>query len=361
MTLRLALLLAAGGALAAQAVCLALVRRGVARAAAAPVPPPAPDMPVTVVVAAKNEAARIGPFVAAMAAQTHRALAIVVVDDASADATPGRLAAWAARDARVRVLPNAGPPGKKGALATGIAAARTAVVILTDADSAPPPGWAAALAGHAALPRPPVVVGYAPVRRRPGALNAAARYETLAAGVLTLATVGLGRPYMAVGRNLAVPVDAFRAVGGFSRHAHLLSGDDDLLVQDVHAARAAPIVHALGADTYVPSDAPPTWHAWLRQKRRHLSDGRHYPADVQAWLGFYHASAAVLWLAPLAGAPGVAMLSARLALLAWATAPAARLLGERDLLPGLPLHELGHVLYNAFLAPASMIRPLRRW
>ena len=349
-----------------QGVYLALVRRGVARAAAAPAPPAAPDVPVSVVVAARDEAARIGALVDALSAQTHRALDIVVVDDGSTDRTRDVLAAWAARDVRVRVLPNTGAAGKKGALATGIAAARAPVVLLTDADCAPPPGWAAALAGYAALPVPPVVVGYAPYRRRAGgrggaALEGAARYETFAAAVLTLATVGLGRPYMAVGRTLAVPVSAFLAVGGFARHAHLLSGDDDLLVQDIAAARAAPIVHALGADTYVPSDAPTSWRAWLRQKRRHLSDGRHYPRGVQAHLAAYHGSASILWLAPAAGWPGAVLLAARLAGLAWASAPAARLLGARDLLAWMPLHEFGHLLYNALLAPVSMARPLRRW
>lgn len=361
MPLRSALLAASAGALAVQAVYLALARRGVQRSDAAPIPPAAPDVPVTVVVAARNEAHRIGAFVAAMEAQTHRALDIVVVDDGSTDATPAILAAWAARDARVRVLRNTGAPGKKGALTTGIAAARTSVVLLTDADCAPPPAWADALAGHAARPRPPVVVGYAPYHPRPGVLNAVARYETFAAGLLTLAAVGLGRPYMAVGRNLAVPVDAFEAVGGFARHAHLISGDDDLLVQDVHATCAAPVVHALGPDTAVPSEAPTSWRAWLRQKRRHLSDGRHYPADVQMHLAAYHGSAALLWLAPLAGVGGAAMLAARLGLVAWASAPAARRLGERDLLPWLPLHEAGHGLYNALLAPVSMALTLRRW
>lgn len=361
-TSRRTALLGFGACLAVQTAAAVWLRCHARRALAVPAPPPAPDVPLSVVVAAKNEADRLGPFVDALDWQTHGPLEIVVVDDGSTDATPRLLADWAARHPKVRVLQNAGPPGKKGALGTGIAAARHAALALTDADCAPPPGWAADLAARLAAPGGPVVVvGYAPYRRRPGALNALARYETLATGWLTAAAVGAERPYMALGRSLAYPRAVFEAVGGFSRHQHLLSGDDDLFVQDVHRARAARVIHASGPASLVPSEAPGTWRAWHRQKTRHLSDGRHYPPAVQAALAVYHGSAGALWLAPLAGPVGGALLGVRLALHAWALRPFAASVGERDLVAKAWPLDLALALYQTLAAPAALARPLRRW
>ena len=344
------------------AACVWL-RRGARRAMDAPVPPPSPETPVSVVIAAKNEAGRMAGTMAALDAQTHGRLEIVVVDDGSTDATPDLLTAWAARNPHVFLAGNNGTPGKKGALVAGVAAARHDALALTDADCAPPPGWAADLAARLAATEPPtVVVGYAPYRRRSGLLNAVARYETLATGWLTAAAIGHGRPYMAVGRSLAYPRGVFEAVEAFAGHAHLLSGDDDLFVQAVHRARAARVVHAFGPDTLVPSNAPSSWRAWVRQKNRHLSDGRHYPASVQAALAVFHGSGHALWLAPLAsGWTGAALLAARLGVQVWAMRPFARAVGEADLVAKAPALELAFALYQTLLAPLASLRTLRRW
>lgn len=338
------------------------LRRGVRKAQAEPSPEPSPETPLSVVVAAKNEAKRLAPLMAALDAQTHGPLEIVVVDDESTDGTRRMLDAWASRNPKVSVVGNSGPPGKKGALATGIAAARHDALALTDADCAPPPGWAASLAKRLAPHPSPVVVGYAPYRRAPGLLNAAARYETLVTGMLTAAAVGQGHPYMAVGRNLGLSKDVFAAVNGYDAHAHLLSGDDDLFVQDVHRIRAARMIHPFDADSYVPSDAPTTWRGWMHQKTRHLSDGRHYPTNVQTALTVYHLTAHLLWLAPLvSGWPGAALLAARLTVHGWALRPFADAVGETDLVAKSPALELVYTLHHALLAPRALLGTLRRW
>ena len=59
---------------------------------------------VSVVMAAYDASRFLPAAIAQLEAQTHRDLEVVVVDDASQDDTPEQLAAWAARDPRVRVL-----------------------------------------------------------------------------------------------------------------------------------------------------------------------------------------------------------------------------------------------------------------
>ncbi|MDX1532168.1 MAG: glycosyltransferase, partial [Rhodothermales bacterium] len=226
-------------AAAVQAAYWLLLLRGVRRvrryAEGRDDPPPGSLPPISVVVAARDEADRLPDLLGALAAQTHPDFEAVVVDDASEDATPHLVGERAESDPRFRLvraadLPDRGPaplPRKKRALTAGIAAASHGRLAFTDADCAPPPTWLSALAAWAATDPEAVLVGYGPYRRRPGVLNAFVRYETLVTALLTAGAVGLGRPYMAVGRNFSYPRALFERLGGFAHQAQSLSGDDD--------------------------------------------------------------------------------------------------------------------------------------
>lgn len=94
----------------------------------------APSPTVSVIVAAYNAADDIEAAIASAQAQTLADIEIVVVDDASRDATRQVVAGIAARDARVRPIAldrNGGPGVARNA---GIAAARGAWVAVLDAD-----------------------------------------------------------------------------------------------------------------------------------------------------------------------------------------------------------------------------------
>lgn len=323
--------------------------------------------PISVVVAARNEASRLPDLLAALAAQRHPAFEVVVVDDASTDATAALVRAWAAGHPNVRLVEHADGPRKKHALARGIAEARHELLALTDADCRPPPGWIAALAAaHAAEAGADeagvVLVGYSPFRPGLGVLGRVTRYETFVTAFLTAAAVGLGRPYMAVGRNLSYSRALFRRIGGFAHSERSLSGDDDLLVQEIARRRAAPVRYVFAPDSFVPTDGPASWRAWVRQKRRHASAGRFYARAAQVHLAVFQGTAAVLWLAPLlAGWAGAAVLGAKLLAQGLALRAAARAFGERGLMPAFPLLDLCYAAYNALVAPLGLLKRPARW
>ncbi len=355
-----------GAAFVAQVVYWLLLRYGFERAQRGPAPEAPPSLPpMTVVVAARDEAACLPTLLAALARQTHPRYEVVVVDDASTDATPEVVGAWARAHTFLRLVRLETPqaPRKKHALAKGIEAASYELLAFTDADCAPPPGWLATLAHyHAAAPGDVVLVGYSPFHKAPGLLNRLARYETFVTGFLTVAAVGLGRPYMAVGRNLSYGRAVFGRLGGFVHSLASMSGDDDLLVQEVARRRAAAVRPLFDPCTFVPSDPPATWRQWVRQKRRHVSAGRFYSRGVQAHLALFQATGIALWAAPLwLGWLGVALLAARLLVQGLALRRAAYVFRERDLLPTQPLLDLLYAAYNLLLAPLGLARMPRRW
>ena len=360
-------------ALAAQVACWLALGAGFARAqrsgaqrhgtATADIDTTAP-LPISVVIAARNEAERLPALLDALAAQTHAEFEVIVVDDASDDETAALVEAQAAADTRFRLVRVGEPvaPRKKHALARGIAAARHERLAFTDADCAPPPGWLAGLARHAVAEPGAVLVGYGPYRRAPGVLNAFVRYETLVTALFTAAAVGWERPYMAVGRNFSYPKSLFDEIGGFEHSLASLSGDDDLLVQEVARQDAAPVRYVFDPETFVPSEAPTTWRRWARQKLRHTSAGTHYGRGVQVALTLFHGSNLLVWLAPLVlGWTGAAFLAGRFLVQRAVLRQAMQTLGEADLTLAQPFLDALYLLYNTLLAPLGAVRKPTRW
>ncbi len=89
---------------------------------------------ISVLLTTHNGAATIGASIASIRAQTLPDFELVVVDDASTDATPGLLAALAAEDARIRILHPGRNLGIVGARNHGFAACRAPLVAALDHD-----------------------------------------------------------------------------------------------------------------------------------------------------------------------------------------------------------------------------------
>jgi chlorobactene glucosyltransferase len=107
------------------------------------------DHPVTIVVPARNESATVDTLLASLLRSTHHHFEVVVVDDRSEDDTAQRVAAWGARDSRVRLITGSELPdgwfGKPWACRQGADAATADLLLFTDADTVHAPD----LLGHA--------------------------------------------------------------------------------------------------------------------------------------------------------------------------------------------------------------------
>ncbi|MDX2002464.1 MAG: glycosyltransferase [Chitinophagales bacterium] len=249
---------------------------------------PGPQVPISVIICAKNEAHNLSAFLPRVLQQSYALYEVIVVNDRSTDDTAIVLGKLAEQYAHLRTIDLTGEKrlaGKRDALLAGIAAARYEHLLLTDADCEPVSfDWIRHMTApfqHAATE---VVLGYSPYRKRSGWLNAMIRYETVFTAMQYFSFALAGKPYMGVGRNLAYTKTTFRRARQFYE-AKTISGDDDLLISEIaHKGNTAVVLHP---DSYTISVPSATWKSWLEQKRRHASAGFNYNLIVRAYLGIF--------------------------------------------------------------------------
>ena len=239
---------------------------------------------VSVIVCIKDDAEHWPAWWATMKGQQWPAgTEVIAIDDGSTDELPALLE-QAAQDEVSFAFSNhrldGTSPGKRDALRFGVEKASGQWLLFTDVDCRPAgPNWASEMtAGHSDDVAAVLGVSW-PKYEAPATWLA--RVQAFDALYIMRSYVGWAKrdkPYMGVGRNLAIRRSAFP---GFSKEAATASGDDDMLIQ---ALASAPDVRiAVAGDRLAHMDAamPATWSDWLAQKRRHWTTAPHYKAADQ--------------------------------------------------------------------------------
>src|SRR5581483_1786901 len=122
--------------------------------------------------------------------------------------------------------------GKKFALTMGIKASKNEYLLFTDADCRPASAnWITRMAVNFNRSTE-IVLGYSPYQSAGGLLNSFIRFETIRTAINYLSAALAGNPYMGIGRNLAYTKTLFFKNKGFASHMHVMSGDDDLFVNE---------------------------------------------------------------------------------------------------------------------------------
>lgn len=307
---------------------LAVFARGLRRVLAQPLPPlPDPPPTASVIVPARNEAARIDACLAALTASTYPAFEAIVVDDFSDDATAERVAAWAARDERVRVLRLAdtglaASAGHKGAaLAAGIRASSGRYVLTTDADCTPHPGWVEAMVRMFDTPDVGLVAGWASMRPGQTFLGRMQALEFAGLAGVGAGALGAHDPNMCNSASLAYPRAVFEAFSP-ANEADRSPWDDERML---HAIAASPSFEARfcpSPEALVVTDPEPSLATYFRQRQRWAALGAQYDTPGAAYTArlTWAFNAALLVLSPLLFTPRGGM--------AWAAALALKVGSE---------------------------------
>ncbi|HEX6291383.1 MAG TPA: glycosyltransferase [Herpetosiphonaceae bacterium] len=241
---------------------------------------------VSIVVAARDEAATLPRLLDALLRQSYADYEVIVVDDRSTDATPDVLRERQARDPRLQVVTVSEVPEdrtpKIHALSQGIARARGAVLLLTDADCRVPPTWVAGMA--ACFTRDVgAVLGYVELHAPNGTLLEQLQALDYFSMMATMAgATNLDHPVGAAGANLAYRRAAYDQAGGFEQMLPGAVADDMVLLQHVLDRTVWRVAFCDDPGTFVSTTAEPTLRQALDQRVRWMAGGqevlRHNPA-----------------------------------------------------------------------------------
>ncbi|MGW0486281.1 glycosyltransferase [Nonomuraea sp. NPDC003214] len=279
---------------AAQLVAAAVVAGRLARGRRRQPPlrpsPPGQDgagVTVSVVIPARDEAARIGPCLRAVLAAP-AVSEVIVVDDGSRDGTAEVAAELGAEVVTAGPLPP-GWVGKQWALRQGVAAAAGEVVVTLDADARPDPGLFGALAG--ALDRYDLVSA-APRFTCDGVLEEALHAAMLTTLVYRFGPVGPASPppphrVVANGQCMAFRRDRMTEADGFALVRDRMTDDVALARRLAAQGWTVGFLDAcalLEVDMY--DSAGELWREW----------GRSLPLRDVTPPGWQAADLAVVWL-----------------------------------------------------------------
>lgn len=250
------------------------------------------NQPVSVIICARNNRKFLEKNLDTVLHQDYPNFEVIVVNDGSTDGTYDFLDDLNKQHAHLNVLhldiDERFHRGKKFAQTIGIKAAKNMQLVFTDADCMPASDkWLQSMANHFTEGKS-IVLGVGNYQRKASLTNWIIQLETFHSLLLYMNFALAKIPYMGVGRNLAYRRDLFFQVKGFASHQHLLSGDDDLFVNET--ATNTNVAVNLDANSFTVSEAKNGLGAWLKQKKRHYSTGKVYKGKHKFMLGLYSVS-----------------------------------------------------------------------
>ncbi|MCO5948719.1 glycosyltransferase [Mucilaginibacter flavidus] len=255
-------------------------------------------IPVSVIISARNEANNLRENLPSILEQNYPDFEVVVINDCSYDASGDVLDEMKEKYPRLKVVTitehDRFKTGKKFALTLGIKAAKNEYLLFTDADCVPASdNWITYMAANFTKPAQ-IVLGYSPYKKTRNFLNPFIRFETIKTAINYLSAAVRGDAYMGIGRNLAYTKTLFFGAKGFAAHMHVISGDDDLFVNQNATADNTAI--EMNPDSFVYTDAKTTLNSLFRQKKRHFGVGKLYKARHRRILSIDAASGFLFYI-----------------------------------------------------------------
>ncbi len=193
--------------------------------------------PVSVIICAQNEAENLESFLPSVLNQDYPQFEVIVVNDGSTDQTSDLLERL---DKQYKNLYHTFLPmdakytsRKKMCLTVGIKAAKYEHLLLLDADCEPvSKDWIHKMMENYTAGTD-VVLGYSKCCVENNFIGKIIRYDSITSAIRYMGFALCGKAYEGVARNLSYKKELFFKNKGFSSHLNLISGDDNLFIQDI--------------------------------------------------------------------------------------------------------------------------------
>ncbi|MCF7567204.1 glycosyltransferase [Sabulilitoribacter arenilitoris] len=256
------------------------------------------NIPVSVIICAKNEAENLKAFLPSIIAQEYSNFEIVLINDASQDETLEIMEAFSSQHNNIKIVDvknnEAFWGNKKYALTLGIKAAKNNYLLFTDADCSPvSKNWIKEMVSHFSHNKS-IILGYGTYSKVKNSLiNKLIRFETLITATQYFSFAKTGIPYMGVGRNLAYTKTEFFNARGFMSHMKIRSGDDDLFINEV--ANKGNTEICFSKNSFTTSIPETSFKTWFKQKRRHISTAKYYKKKHKVLLALIYLFNLLFW------------------------------------------------------------------
>lgn len=243
---------------------------------------------LSIVIAARNEELNLKKLIPKLLDQDHSNYEVIVALDRCSDHSKTYLVELGNPKVKFidiqKVEENWNP--KKYALNQAITNAKGEWLVFTDADCVPTSKkWLDELNNHITNEKD-ILIGISPYQSNGSFLSYFIQFEAFMTAFLYISKALLGKPYMAVGRNMAIRKSFFKASGGYERYKSVTGGDDDLFIQQNATKSNTQVV--LGRESLMLTKPEISWNAYWKQKIRHLSVGKVYHPHDQLLLTFFH-------------------------------------------------------------------------
>ncbi len=251
------------------------------------------NIPVSVIVCAKNEEENVKKLIPLLLNQAYPSFEIVLINDASSDNTLEVFKEYSKLHHNIKIVDvinnEAFWGNKKYALTLGIKAAKNEFLLFTDADCYPnSEQWISEMTSRFSKVKT-IVLGYGAYEKvKNSLLNKLIRFETSLTAIQYFGWAKTGNPYMGIGRNMAYKREEFFKTNGFINHMKIRSGDDDLFINEAANSKNTSICFSQESFTY--SEPKKNFRDWIRQKRRHVSTAEHYKFFDRAQLALFYLS-----------------------------------------------------------------------
>ena len=329
------------------------------------------NIPVSVIICAKNEADNLKKFLPSIISQEYPVFEIILINDASRDKTLKVMESFTSTSDNIKIVNvkniEAFWGNKKYALTLGIKVAKYDYLLFTDADCKPvSKHWISELSSHFNKSKT-IVLGYSNyIKIKKSLLNKLIRFETLLTAIHYFSFANIGLPYMGVGRNLAYKKNEFFNANGFMNHMNIRSGDDDLFINQIANSKNTAI--CISNDSFTESIPETTFKKWYKQKRRHVSTANYYKIQHKVLLACLYLSQLFFWILAIAlllttykWQIVLALFLLRIFLQYTIIGFSTKKLGEKDILPLLPFLELFLIITQLTIFINNQISKTNHW
>lgn len=237
-----------------------------------------PQLTASLLIPVRNESPNLDRMLCLLGKIEEGFEEIIFIDDQSEDGSFEKLQELIAKRKSYKLIQSAGS-GKKAALQSGVQAAKTDLILTSDADCRWVSTWLEQMKAPFSDSSIQLVAGPVLTEGDDGFLADFQLLDWASILLLTGFSFVKKKPLMCSGANLAFRKSAFLKVGGYAGNEHWLSGDDEFLLKKIHQFFGKESTHyQFKKEALVRTQSEPTWKAFFNQRIRWAGKWRAHPS-----------------------------------------------------------------------------------